>query len=205
MTIFILRHGQTEFNRLGVVQGSGVDSDLNETGRGQARAFYEYYQDIDFQMVVTSKLRRTHQTAAHFIDSGIRWHQDADINEISWGDHEGLSTTPERMEVYEAVVAAWQSDDLDANLPNGETARQLGARLERFIEWLRTRPADRLLVCTHGRTMRALITLLKGMPLKKMEGTPHYNTGCYIVRLEKDHFHFMEENSLRHLPTEQIS
>jgi probable phosphoglycerate mutase len=199
MIIYIFRHGQTEFNRLGIVQGSGVDSDLNETGRAQARAFYEHYQTVDFQMVVTSKLRRTHQTSAHFIEAGIPWHQDADINEISWGDHEGLSSTPELMAVYEHVVTNWINNNLDVGLPNGETARQLGARLERFIAWLRTRPADRVLVCTHGRTIRALITLLKGWPLSKMEDVEHQNTGCFILKLENDQFHFVAENSVQHL------
>ena len=38
--IYIIRHGETELNRLGIVQGRGVDSDLNDTGRAQAEAFY---------------------------------------------------------------------------------------------------------------------------------------------------------------------
>ena len=47
-TIYFIRHGQTELNRLNIVQGSGVDSELNDFGRHQARAFYDYYQDSEF-------------------------------------------------------------------------------------------------------------------------------------------------------------
>ncbi|HYG15236.1 MAG TPA: histidine phosphatase family protein, partial [Bacteroidia bacterium] len=39
-TIYLVRHGETEFNRMGIVQGSGVDSELNETGRKQADLFF---------------------------------------------------------------------------------------------------------------------------------------------------------------------
>ncbi|MFM8374363.1 MAG: histidine phosphatase family protein, partial [Bacteroidota bacterium] len=39
MHVYFIRHGETDFNRQGIIQGRGVDSDLNETGRQQARAF----------------------------------------------------------------------------------------------------------------------------------------------------------------------
>jgi phosphoserine phosphatase len=209
MLLYILRHGQTEYNRLAIVQGSGVDSDLNETGRAQANAFYSRYASVNFDIVVTSALKRTHQTVSPFLEKGLPWIQNAWINEISWGDHEGLSATPDLMVEYERVIDAWRANDLDASLPNGETARQLGARLEQFIAWLHTKPAERMLICTHGRTMRAFITLLKGLPLSKMEGTPHHNTGCYIARLEEGQFVFLQENSIDHLevvelPEEQL-
>jgi len=104
MTLYILRHGETEFNRLGIVQGSGVDTDLNETGIGQSRAFFETYQEIDFQLVVTSKLRRTHQTVRHFLEKEIPWIQTEDINEMSWGDQEGKSNSPERAAIYKWMI-----------------------------------------------------------------------------------------------------
>ena len=46
--IYITRHGQTDFNKKGIVQGSGVDSDLNETGRLQAEAFFKKFKDHPF-------------------------------------------------------------------------------------------------------------------------------------------------------------
>ena len=199
MTLHILRHGETEFNRLNIIQGSGVNSSLNETGRQQASAFYEFHRDIAFELVVTSALQRTHQTVQHFIDAGIPWIQDANINEISWGEHEGQPSSPERLVLYEAMLQQWQSGNLDASLPGGETARQLGARLERFIAWLHTRSEKNILICTHGRTMRAFVTLLKGLPLSAMESIPHHNTGCYIVRYFEGSFAFDKENSIRHL------
>jgi probable phosphoglycerate mutase len=199
MTIYIIRHGETEFNKLGIVQGSGVDTDLNDTGLQQARAFFDYYEDLGFDMVVTSKLKRTHQTVAGFIRKGIPWIQNPDLNEISWGDHEGQHSTPEKLAIYNDMIREWKSGNYHASLPGGETAHNLNIRLSRFIEYLHTRPAENLLVCTHGRTIRSLITLMKGLPLSKMEETLHSNTGCYVVHLENGRFEFEAENSTEHL------
>jgi probable phosphoglycerate mutase len=199
MKIYIIRHGETEFNRLGIVQGSGVDTDLNDTGKEQAQAFFDYYADIDFDLIVTSKLKRTHQTVSGFIQKGIPWMQTPDINEIGWGEHEGQKSSPEKIVIYNRMIDAWKSGDYDASLPGGETARALNIRLNRFIEYLHTQPADQLLVCTHGRTIRSLITLLKGRPLSMMEETLHSNTGCYIVHLKDGTFEFEAENSTEHL------
>jgi probable phosphoglycerate mutase len=42
--IYIIRHGETDFNKLGIVQGSGIDSDLNPRGVQQAANFYAFYK-----------------------------------------------------------------------------------------------------------------------------------------------------------------
>ena len=199
MQLYILRHGETAFNRLGIIQGGSVDTDLNELGRSQARAFFEYYNHIHFDMVVTSDLRRTHQTVQYFIEKGITWRQDPDIREMNWGTHEGQPSTPAQRAEYAACVASWQSGDYHARLDSGESAFELGERHARFIEWLKTRPADRLLICSHGRAMRALVSLMKENPLSDMEGTPHANTGTYMARLENGKFIFDMENDVRHL------
>ncbi len=199
MTIYLIRHGETEFNRQGIVQGSGVDTSLNEKGLAQAAAFFRTYQHLDFELVVTSGLQRTHQTVQSFLDGGIAWVKETDINEISWGEHEGLPGSPERIAMYENMIGAWQSGNPDVSLPGGETARQLADRVGRFVEWLKIRPEQRILVCSHGRTIRCLVTLLKGRPLADMEMVTHSNTGCFKIRLVDGQFVFDAENDMGHL------
>ncbi len=199
MTLYILRHGETEFNRRGIVQGSGVDTELNTTGLSQARAFYEAYEDVDFQLVVTSALKRAQQTVRHFIERDIPWIQTADINEISWGEHEGLHSTPERVALYNRMISEWKTGNLDASLPKGETARQLSERVGRFIDWIKTRPEKRILIATHGRTLRCLITMLKGLEPAEMERVSHNNTGLYVIHFQNDAFVFEVENDTSHL------
>ncbi|HEY0898299.1 MAG TPA: histidine phosphatase family protein, partial [Sphingobacteriaceae bacterium] len=61
-TLYIIRHGETELNRRGIVQGRGMNTDLNELGKKQAEAFYQAYFHIPFDKIYTSTLKRTHQT-----------------------------------------------------------------------------------------------------------------------------------------------
>eukprot|EP01036_Dinobryon_divergens_P048115 gene48115-64565_t len=82
-TIYITRHGETEFNRLGIIQGSGVDSELNETGHLQAQLFYNHYKDTAFDKVYTSALQRTYQSVQRFIEElRIPYEQLPELNEI---------------------------------------------------------------------------------------------------------------------------
>jgi len=68
--IYIVRHGQTDFNLNGIVQGSGVDSSLNEHGRAQANAFFQQYGAVKFDAIYTSVLKRTIESVETFIQQG---------------------------------------------------------------------------------------------------------------------------------------
>jgi broad specificity phosphatase PhoE len=199
LRLYILRHAETEFNRLGIIQGSSVDTDINELGSRQAASFFQQYQEVNFDLVVTSALKRTHQTAKPFIDRKIPWLQKAQINEIRWGDHEGQQISPEWDAIWHDVRDAWNNGDLDAHMPGGESATQLNARLNEFLNWLKTRQEKNILVCTHGRTLRGMICLMKQVTLAEMDGVAHANTGCYIMDLKDDQFHFILENNTDHL------
>ena len=67
--IYLIRHGETDYNRMGVVQGSGIDADLNELGNRQAQAFFEHYQHLALDKIYTSALRRTPESVSPVISS----------------------------------------------------------------------------------------------------------------------------------------
>jgi len=154
-TIYILRHGQTDFNLRGIVQGGGVDTSLNQTGRQQAEAFHKAYGHLPFEAVLTSTQKRTHETVKPFIDKGLSWEQFPQIIEMGWGDQEGKETSPESRAEYKRVANEWDNGNYHVALANGETAHNLGQRVQWFVNHLQQRPEKKLLVCSHGRTMRA--------------------------------------------------
>ena len=197
-TIFIVRHGQTDYNKLHIVQGSGVNSDLNEKGRLQAAAFYQQYQAENFEVVLTSTLIRTHQTMAPFIQAGLPWEQFSEIDEMSWGVHEGKSSSLEMRAEYKSMIEQWNKGNYDIGLEGGETAAELARRINLFIEQLRIRKERKILVCSHGRAMRCLMTLLKGDHLYNMESYNHSNTGLYKVLYSGSQFVFELENDTAH-------
>ncbi len=198
-TIYFIRHGETELNRQHIIQGSGVDTSLNDTGRTQAQAFYEKYKHIGFETVLTSRLKRTHETVAPFLEVGLPWEQFEQINEMSWGIHEGKAGTPEMREEYKALTTAWKTGDFDARIEGGESARELAERVQDFIEILRKRPEKTLLVCAHGRLMRCLICLLEEQPLTNMQTYSHSNTGLYLATYQDGKFVFSSRNDTTHL------
>lgn len=198
-TIYIIRHGQTDYNLKGIVQGGGVDTSLNETGRKQAVAFFNMYGHLPFEKVLTSTLKRTHETVAPFLEKGLDWEQHSEIVEMGWGEHEGKASTAESRAEYQAVAQAWKQGNYHVALAGGETAFELGQRLDKFVAHLKQRKEKLLLVCAHGRTMRGLMCVLKGLPLSQMDQFGHNNTGLWLTEQRDEQFHFLKENDTEHL------
>ena len=179
-TIFLLRHGQTDFNVRGIVQGSGVDSSLNDTGRRQAAQFFAAYGHVPFDKVYTSALRRTHESVQQFLDLGRPHEAHAGLNEISWGVREGTRITVEEDAEYRQVLASWVAGNDSARLTGGESPAEVAARQRPFIELLKARTDEEtVLVCMHGRAMRVMLCQLLNYPLSCMEGFEHSNLCLY--------------------------
>ncbi len=199
MVIYFVRHGQTAYNKNHIVQGSGIDSSLNEKGQNQASALFEKYKQVPFDLVFTSKLQRTQQTAQPFLDTQIPHIATADINEINWGVHEGKKSTPFMITAYKDLIEKWGNNDFDARLEEGESANELQTRLNRFLDQLKSRPEKTILVFTHGRTLRCLMCLIEGKHLREMENYQHHNTGVFIVNYEANKFEVVKKNDISHL------
>ena len=197
--IYLIRHGQTDFNLQGIVQGSGVDSDLNETGRKQAEAFYTMYKDIPFQKIYTSALIRTYQSVSKFITAGIPYESEKGLNEISWGMWDGKLPTSEMNSVYWQIVNRWKAGDLEAKIDGGETPFDVEKRLQPIVQDLLSREESPVLVCMHGRAMRILLALLTGQSLSVMDSFPHDNLCLYLLEVIDGQAVIVEQNNLEHL------
>jgi len=198
--IYIIRHGETELNRQGIVQGRGINSDLNDTGRTQAEAFYQKYKDVSFDKIYTSYLKRTWQTVQRFIDSGLPWEKVSGLDELAWGVWEGKPNTEESREAFREMLETWQNGDYSAHFEGGESVQDVYDRLKAPMNLLASRPEEEtVLVCMHGRAMRVFLCLLLGMPLKQMTEFPHQNTVLYKMGFENGKFSVLEFNSAIHL------
>jgi broad specificity phosphatase PhoE len=198
--LYIIRHGETELNKQGIVQGRGINSDLNDTGRAQAVAFYEMYKDVPFEKIYTSTLKRTHQTVQRFIDAGIPWEQLSGLDELAWGEWEGKPNDADAMAAFKDIMDKWQSGDYDSKFEGGESPNEVLARLTEAVEIIKSHSEEKLiLVCMHGRAMRLLLCLLSNKPLSEMGDFPHLNTTLYKVELTGDIFNIVEFNNTNHL------
>ncbi len=197
---YIIRHGETDFNKLGMVQGSGIDSSLNATGVQQAAAFYREYKEASFDKIYVSGLKRTQESVQAFIDQGIPYESVTELNEISWGDFEGQPITPEMHQRYLEIIDQWQQGHLDVAYKNAETPLMMQKRQEIALQRITQNPGEKkILVATHGRYLRAFVCLLLNHPLHLMDEFLHSNLCLYILRYDGKTFHLVEANNTDHL------
>lgn len=187
--IHVVRHGQTDYNLKSIVQGSGVDSCINENGLRQAAAFYEANKHINFDRCYYTGLRRTKQTVASFLEKGMPAEAVADLNEICWGDYEGVPMDEKENRYYQDMVRRWSEGELDHSIAGGESPNQAYKRIKRGIEYILSQEGETILICMHGRAMRILLCILLNYPLQYMDIFEHQNLCCYQLTQLGD-FHF---------------
>ena len=198
--IYIIRHGQTDFNLKGIVQGRGVDSSLNETGRHQALKFFRQYKDHGFEKIFISSLKRTFETVKPFIEQlNIPFEVHPELDEIDWGEHEGKLSDHNLRSEYSRILNSWSENILHISTPGGETPLELQVRQQVFLNHLTEQPEKRILICTHGRAMRSLLCTMTDNDLCKMEDFPHNNLSLYKVLYYEGSFKIDIFNSRDHL------
>jgi broad specificity phosphatase PhoE len=198
--IYIIRHGQTDFNLQGIVQGSGVDSSLNQTGRAQARAFFEMYKDVTFDKIYTSLLRRTAESVKDFIGLGIPHEKLEGLNEISWGTNEGQKITPEEDAYYHWMLKQWQNGNTAERIKGGESPEDVVLRQREAIDQFMSNEEEKtILICMHGRAMRILLCQLLNYPLKSMDMFEHQNLCLYQLDFTGSMFAIKKHNDVEHL------
>ena len=166
--LWFIRHGETDYNREGRLQGQR-DIPLNPKGREQASAVGRTLRKLAGPEIerlegafVASPLIRTRQTmelarAAMGLPPGDYALCD-DLKELTFGDWEGL-TWPEVEARDPAGAAARAADKWDFAPPNGESYADLARRL---VPWVQSIERD-LFVASHGGVARALMFLLGGV------------------------------------------
>jgi broad specificity phosphatase PhoE len=179
--LFLFRHGETDWNRAGRLQGH-TDTPLNATGLAQAAALVERLRPYDLDAVVSSDLARAWTTGRIVAEGlGVPLIGEPGLREAQIGEAEGLFWPEVKTRFGEALTERWFTDD-DAAFPGGETGlatRTRGlAALRRFAA---EQPYRRIGVSTHGAMVRQLMkhALPPGSPPARTR-----NTVLYILRYE---------------------
>jgi probable phosphoglycerate mutase len=179
--LFLFRHGETDWNRDGRLQGH-TDTPLNATGLGQAQALVERLRPHRLDAVISSDLARAWTTGQIVAEGlGIPLIGEPGLREAQIGEAEGLFWPEVKSRFGEALTERWFTDD-DAAFPGGETGLETRSRglaaLRRFVA---AQPYRRIGVSTHGAMVRQLMkhALPPGSPPAKTR-----NTVLYMLRYE---------------------
>ncbi|MBL7874607.1 MAG: histidine phosphatase family protein [Cyclobacteriaceae bacterium] len=197
--IYIIRHGQTDYNLNGIVQGSGVDSSLNSRGREQARSFFQHYKEVPFDKIYTSALRRTRESVEDFLIKGIPSESLPGLNEISWGAKEGQRITPEEDAYYHWMLNQWQLGKTDVRIEGGESPEDVSKRQDVAWDHIMSKMESSVLICMHGRAMRILLCKILNYPLRCMDMFEHENLCLYLVEGTNSNFSIRKYNDTAHL------
>lgn len=197
--IYLIRHGQTGHNHRGIVQGRYVNSSLSKKGYKQAEAFFDHYKHVPFQKVYSSTLQRTRQTVQRFIDLGLPYEQLSGLDEICWGESEGLFADGENNKKYWAIIDTWKSGDLTPRLEGGENPLDVQKRQKEALNHIASQPEDLVLVCMHGRALKIMLAWITGLHLKDMDNFDHDNLSLYILEIKNNSWHIIEHDQRGHL------
>lgn len=198
--IYLVRHGQTDYNLNGIVQGSGIDASLNDKGQQQANIFYNTFSNVSFDKVYTSALKRSIQSVQRFIDDGVPHQIVPELNEINWGTREGIKITPEEDEYYHSVIKKWQEGNVTLEIEGGESPQQVFDRQTKALDIvLANHTEETILICMHGRAMRILLCQMLNYPLHCMDMFEHSNLCLYKLNYTGNMFSVELFNYTAHL------
>ncbi len=181
MSLYYLRHGETDWNAKNVMQGR-IDIPLNEKGREEARKAKETLDRIPLALVIVSPLLRTQETAAILLKGrNVETRLDERILEQYFGDYEGLSR--------EEKVYAEQKKKHFCRYPNGEGFLDCVYRVYSLLHELEDTMGDRnVLLVAHGGISRIVHSYFFDMEDEEFE--THFMPNCGIVRYEWPHRRF---------------
>ena len=154
MEIFVTRHGQTDWNALGKVQGQ-TDIELNEKGKKQAEKTGKLIKNEKIDLIITSPLKRAKETAQIINKNfNVPILEDKRLMERSFGQSEGMKKNERKKakEINPKINDIWDYKR-NINFNNMETMKQFCDRIYEFFDELIKEYKDKnILIVTHGGT-----------------------------------------------------
>lgn len=157
-TIYLTRHGQTEWNLEKRLQGHG-NSPLTEFGINRAKELSNRIKGIDIDIIYTSPIERAYKTA--FIVKGdkdieVKVHEG--LKEMNFGDYEGKITEEVMKENPGWDISAIMKGNLEMRAPNGETLGEVRERVNSAMrEIIKENEGKNILIVGHGITLKAIM------------------------------------------------
>ncbi|HKJ46128.1 MAG TPA: histidine phosphatase family protein [Balneolales bacterium] len=167
--IFIARHGETDYNKNHIIQGCGVDAELNELGNLQAISLANYFEDKELDAVYSSNLLRAKQTATPVShQKNLPLQSYAELNEMNFGVYEGQMYHSVQ-DKFITLHEEWGRGLLHNKCEEGESPIEVFERANhRCQEIIDSHKNETILIVMHGRLIRVLLASWLGWGLERM-------------------------------------
>jgi len=202
--LFLVRHGQSEWNAAGRIQGQ-IDIQLDETGCRQAELIADRLAAEPVAAVYSSPLLRAKSTAEAIAD---RFHLpvqlDLRLMEYDFGVISG-STWHEVVENHPEFASRWLEDPWAVPVADSEGRVNFAARvMSAMQDILAQHPAEQVVVVAHGGTFGVYLTAMLGMDLNRRHPFHFGNTSLSLVEVRDDAFHIHYLNNTCHLSNGRV-
>jgi probable phosphoglycerate mutase len=181
-TIWLVRHGESTWNALGLIQGHAEGPRLTEKGREQSAAAADGLRDGAVEAIYASDLERAQETAA-FVGSalGLSVQSHPALRERCFGVFEGRPLTS--LDSADSGIRDDRVVDASVRPEGGESLDEMYGRVGSFVEWLEEQGhGGDVVVVTHGGTIRALRAYCAGVPMQELEWDVVRNGSVWGVR-----------------------
>lgn len=181
--IYLVRHGETEWNRLGLYQGT-TDIPLNQRGREQALQLAGTLRRVRFDAAYTSPLRRAQDTAAAVLgNDSVPLVPYPELREISYGLWQGRSSRA-HVHCSPGLAWRWRDNPWGVRFPGGETLEEVrnraGAALDGIIA---AHSGATILISGHGHLNRVLLIHALEWPRERFWEIDQPNGCCYVLQV----------------------
>ncbi len=207
MELYIIRHGETDWNVARRFQGRS-DIPLNEEGRRLARITAEALREVAFTRIYTSPLKRAYETAMIIKgERDIPVVEEPAIIEIGFGEYEGLCCGKENYNIPDPEFMNFFDKPEAYKPPRGaESIQALRERTADFFEKLvhnKSMENDTILISTHGAALRGILSHINGIGTEDFwKGGVHRNCAVTIVSATDGRASVIEEGKV-YYPCEQ--
>jgi len=198
-TFYIVRHGETEWNKQGLLQGN-LDSPLSDLGIRQADALARHFTQCSFDHIVSSDLSRAVVTAQKIADTQKKTlATDIRLRERNLGIAQGL-TLNEFSEKYPDDYKCFSSMDAHYVIPGGESSLQRYTRcVECVNELTATYCGKKVVVVTHGGVLDALFRYVNGMTLESKRTFSMFNASVNAIQYSNNEWNIVTWGFVEHL------
>ncbi len=191
--IFLIRHGETNWNKEGRFQGQ-IDIPLNNNGKDQARKTCEYLKDINFNKAFSSSMNRPYETAQIILQNKkeLKIIKIESLAEISHGLWEGKLEVEINKE-WPNLLKNWHDKPAEVIMPEGESIKEVSERSVKAFEkiCLSQKDNDLTLLVAHDAVNKTLICNILSIDFSNIWMIKQGNGGITVIDIfddpNKDH------------------
>ena len=184
MKLYLVRHGETEWNHLRKMQGQ-MDIPLNEYGIELAKKTAEGMKDIKFDRIFASPLVRAKKTAEYIAEnSGVIVETDDRLKEINFGEGEGSDINEVKADTSHPLHNFFMHPEQFEPMNGGESFYEVQARGLEFLKDVvipLEGEADHVAVVAHAAIIRSIMLSVVGRELKDFWGGVYYKNCCVCI------------------------